>query len=206
MSPIYRSPWLYHRVMRLLHGRHFAQRYEMLAAAVPEGSHVVEVCAGDAYLYRHFLKQRQVTYIGLDSSPAFVKSAQAQGLDFRLFDALHDPIPAADVVILQASLYHFPDTAITLIQRMLDAARVKVIISEPVRNLAQSKHPLIARLARWSTRAPGGRAAPHRYNAESFRALVEQFPQCREVFMEPGDREMVAIFEKQSTAPPTAQS
>ena len=107
LSLIYRSPWIYHRVMRLLHGRNFRHRYELLAAEIPEASSVTELCAGDAWLYLHYLKQKHVRYLGLDVSPYFVKAARERGVDFKLHDLTKEPIPAADIVILQASLYQF---------------------------------------------------------------------------------------------------
>lgn len=194
LSLIYRSPWIYHRVMRLLHGRNFKHRYEMIAAEIPDGSSVTELCAGDAWLYLHYLKQKHVRYVGLDVSPHFVKAACVKGLDFRLHDLRKDHIPAADIVIMQASLYQFPELAEGLVRQMISAAGVKVVISEPVRNLSHSSHPWIAGLARRITRAPGHATASHRFTPETFRGLMESFPQCEQIFMEKGEREMIAVL------------
>ena len=58
------------------------------------------------------------------------------------------PLPEADVVIMQASLYHFLPGADAIVERMLAAARERVIIAEPIRNLSTSRLPLVARLGR----------------------------------------------------------
>ncbi len=194
LSLIYRSPWIYHRVMRLLHGRNFRHRYEMIAAEIPEASSVTELCAGDAWLNLHYLKQKHVRYLGLDVSPFFVKAARDRGVEFRLHDLTKDPIPPADTVILQASLYQFPERAEEIVRQMIAAAGVRVIISEPVKNLSHSSHPWIAGLARRISRAPGHATAAHRFNQATFRALMEKFPQCERIFMEKGEREMIAVL------------
>ncbi len=42
---------------------------------------------------------------------------------------------------MQASLYHFLPDAHEIVERMLAAAGRRVIVSEPVRNLASSQNP-----------------------------------------------------------------
>lgn len=194
-SIIYRSPLLYHCVMRALHGRHFHDRYLAIAAEVPDGAMVVEICAGDAWLYRHFLKTRNVRYMGLDNSPQFVQAAVGEGLDVRLFDAFRDPLPEADVVIMQASLHLFHENVVSLVNRMLDAAKLKVVIAEPIRNMADSSNPLLAWIGRRMTKPHGSSACnSHRYNPDTFRTLMNGFPECERVFFEKGQREMVAVL------------
>jgi hypothetical protein len=194
-SIIYRSPLLYHCVMRTLHGRHFQDRYLAVAAEVPDGADVVELCAGDAWLYRHFLKPKGVKYIGLDNSPQFVQAAKGSGLDIRIHDAFRDPVPVADVIIMQASLHLFHANVGAVMGRLLDAARQKVIIAEPIRNMSDSPNPLVSWIGRKMT-TPHGEGAnhTHRYNPETFQALMKSYPECERVFLEKGEREMVAVL------------
>lgn len=195
-SIIYHSPLLYHCVMRMLHGRHFTERYLAIAAEVPAGASVVELCAGDAWLYWHHLRQKNVSYLGLDNTPAFLAAARARGIELRAFDVLADAVPAADIVIMQASLHLFPKHAAELIQRMLDAARQQVIIAEPIRNMADSPNALIAWLGRIMSRPHGeGADATHRYTAASFEAQMRALPEFERVFLEKGGREMVAVLK-----------
>lgn len=93
--------------MRMLYGRNFRARYEALAAEIPPHAQVIDLCAGDAYLYRHYLRKKGVNYLGLELSPQFVAAGQAQGVALQEFNVWKDKIPAAEVVIMQASLYQF---------------------------------------------------------------------------------------------------
>lgn len=198
-SIIYRSPLLYHFVMRALHGRHFQDRYLAVAAEVPEGAEVVELCAGDAWLYRHYLNAKGVKYIGLDNSPQFVQAGRDAGLDIRSHDAFRDPVPQADVVIMQASLHLFHADVNSVIRRLLAAARQKVIIAEPIRNMSDSPNPVISWIGRKMTTPHGqGGNHTHRYNPETFQALMKGFPECERVFLEKGEREMVAVLRGQA--------
>lgn len=181
--------------MRILHGRHFQARYQALARHVPAGASVLELCMGDAYLYRHYLKDQGVSYIGLDSSPSFVAKARELGVQAQLCDIESDTMPVADVVIMQASLFHFPRTHEALLRRMIQAARQRVILAEPVHNMASSKNPLLAMLGRRLTKPQG---ADHdqtfRFNETTFRALLSRFPEVEGIEFEPGGRELIALL------------
>ncbi len=124
-SYLYSNPNLYHWVMRFLYGRYFEERYRAVAAEIDQGIKIVEVCSGDAYLYRKYLKPKQVEYIGLDVSPYFVAYGVRHGVPIRKFNLWEDSIPATDVVLMQASLYQFLPNAKYIMEKMLAAARIK---------------------------------------------------------------------------------
>lgn len=206
-SIIYSHPLLYHLVMRTLHGRDFPERYETVAAEIPDGSSVVELCAGDAWLYRHYLKPKNVSYVGLEIAPAFLQSAKSRGINFREWEAATDAIPQADIVILQASLHLLHEHAATLLDRMLNAARQKVIIAEPIKNMADSENKLVAWIGRLLTRPHGKGVQTHtyRYNAASFESLMRQYPECERVCTGTRQREMLAVLQGRASArTPTA--
>jgi hypothetical protein len=75
---------------------------------------------------------------------------------------------------MQASLYHFIPDAEAIVRRMLAAARQHVVISEPVRNLAQSRVAIVARLASAGAATVSG-AQPRRFDASSLAALMAHF-------------------------------
>lgn len=194
-SPIYNFPFLYHMVMRLLHGAHFESRYRIVTELVPEGSSVVELCAGDAYLYTRHLKAKRVDYLGLDNSPAFVRSAIRRGIPFRAFDVYTDVVPPADVVIMQASLCQFSEIAEMLVNRMLNAARQTVLIAEPIRNLTTSSNPLLATVSRWLTKPHGARQDhSFRFDERSLAAFFQRFPSYERALFDEGHREMIGVF------------
>src|SRR4051812_46793681 len=112
-SLVYRAPWVYELVMIALYGRHYPARYRAIAGLVPEGASVLDLCCGPGFLYDRHLRRKSVDYTGLELNPAFVERVRRRGGHALVWD-LHDdrPLPPADVVMMQASLYHFlPDVA-----------------------------------------------------------------------------------------------
>jgi len=106
-SSIYANEQLYRAIMRILYGRNFHARYRALAEEIPPRATVVDLCAGDCYLYRKFLRAQAVDYLGLDQSPALVRAAQQAGVQARQFNVWRDEIPPTGIVVMQASLYQF---------------------------------------------------------------------------------------------------
>jgi SAM-dependent methyltransferase len=165
-SIIYRSSWLYKSVMFLLYQGGYRERSKALATLIPEGASVVDVCCGPASLYFDHLRFKRVAYTGLDINDGFVQNVSARGVKALVWDVSSDtPLPKADYVIMQASLYHFLPDPRPVVDRMLDAASKNVLLTEPVRNLADSPNPLVAWLARKLTN-PGTGDQPRRFNAK----------------------------------------
>jgi SAM-dependent methyltransferase len=187
-SFFYKSPWLYEALMLGLYGGAYFERCKSLAALVPEGSRVVDVCCGPARLYFDYLRFQRVSYTGLDINPTFVarltsarsassatrsgSGSTATGIVWDVADSA--PLPQGDYVIMQASLYHFLPDPRPVVDRMLAAAREKVILTEPVRNVADSKNPVLAWLARKFTN-PGTGDQPSRFNEARFEKFLDQY-------------------------------
>lgn len=173
-SLIYRSAWGYGLAMRVLYGRYYAARDAAVAAHVPAGASVLELCCGPARLYLCELRGRIGSYVALDANAGFVERLRRLGVDARQADVATADLPAADIVVMQASLYQFLPEAEAMVDRMRAAARASVVVSEPVRNLASSRLGVVARLA------AGGAATAHgaqaqRFDAESLEALMARF-------------------------------
>lgn len=181
--------------MRLLYGRHFHARYEALASEIPAQAEVIDLCAGDAYLYRHFLRKKGVSYLGLELSPQFVVAGKAQGVPMQEFNVWSERIPAAEVVIMQASLYQFLPNAEAVVQKMLVAAQRKVIIAEPIRNLSE-EDSWLGKISRALTRPRKEDKAysGQRFNEASLRKLFRSFAAFEREFLIPGGREMIGVF------------
>ncbi len=200
-SLIYSNPILYQLVMRFLYGSHFEDRYRALSEEIPGEASVIDLCCGDCYLYLHYLKQKKVNYLGLDLSPKLVAWAKARGIQACLFDVWKDPIPPADIIIMQASLYHFLPHADQVVGRMLASARQKVLISEPIQNLSSSPNPLLAAIGRLATH-PGPKSQPysgHRFDQQSLIELFSATQTLSRYFYIPGGREMVGVFHPTSS-------
>jgi SAM-dependent methyltransferase len=195
-SLVYRSAAGYELLMRVLYGRHYAARMWAVADQVPDGASVLECCCGPGTLYLRHLRGRISAYVGIDVNPRFVARLRRRGVDARRLDlaAAEVELPRADVVILQASLYHFLPHAERIVEKMLGAAGQRVIVSEPVRNLASSRMPLLARLGARAT-DPGVGEHDRRFTEASLAALMERYrEQVLKAFPIPGGREMVYVL------------
>jgi hypothetical protein len=77
---------------------------------------------------------------------------------------------------------------------MLAAARRRVIVSEPVRNLASSPNPVIAMLGRRAA-DPGAGEATRRFTDETLEELMGRYRErLLEAFAIPGGRERVYVL------------
>ncbi len=182
--------------MRVLYGRYYAARDAAVAAHVPDGATVLELCCGPARLYLRELRGRTRSYVGLDASERFVERLRRRGVDARRADVATAELPPADVVVMQASLYHFlpAATAAAMVRRMRAAAGDRVVISEPVRNLASSRVGVVARLAAGGAATAGG-AQAERFDEASLRALMDGFgDDVLHAAPAPGGREHVYVL------------
>jgi hypothetical protein len=170
-SLIYKNALIYESLMRVLYGAGYEDRYRALADRIPSGATVTDLCCGPATLYHRYLKPKGVRYTGLDINPKFVTDLSASGATGLQWDMMSDtPFPAADYVVMQASLYHFLPNPAPIVNRMRAAARDAVLIAEPIQNLAGSSNPLLAWMGKKFTN-PGTGEPAHRFNER----LLDQF-------------------------------
>jgi SAM-dependent methyltransferase len=198
-SLVYRSAAGYELLMRALYGRHYAARMRAVAELVTPGASVLELCPGPGALYERHLRARAGAYTGVDVNDRFVERLRGLGAEARVRDLAtsEQPLPSADVVIMQASLYHFLPGAHTIVDRMLAAARERVIIAEPIRNLSSSRLPLLALIGRRSADpGAGGDSHAQRFDEPSLDRLMAAYgPQTVEAFTIPGGREKVYVLD-----------
>jgi len=190
-SPIYWTGYGYDLMMRALYGAQYEATYAAVAAHIPDGASVVDLCCGTAHLHRNYLRQRGCRYLGLDANGDFVMHAQRHGVDARWFNVITDPIPSADYVVMCSSLYHFGDHADEIVERMRRAARRAVIISEPVRNL--SDVPVVGGLAASLTN-PGVGSFEKRFDLASLTELARRHG--AEPIHDEGQRNAVVILPR----------
>jgi hypothetical protein len=131
----------------------------------------------------------------LELSRRFVAAGQGQGVPMREFSVWRDEIPKAEIVVMQASLYQFLPHAETVVQRMLAAARDKVLIAEPIRNLSAKDSPL-GKMSRILTKPRTQDAAysGQRFDEASLEKLFYSFASFERRFLIPGGREMIGVF------------
>lgn len=181
--------------MLALYGRHYPSRYRAIADLIPAGASVVDLCCGPALLFSRYLRHKNVRYTGLDVNAGFIEKLIRAGGTGEVWDLRKDePLPRADYLIMQASLYHFLPDALPVVERMIKAARRQVILAEPIRNLATSASPLLAMLGRVFTN-PGVGEQSHRFTEESLDELFSFYgSQVDRSFLIAGGREKVYII------------
>jgi len=171
---VYRSPMLYHFFIWGLFRGNFNNRFKTVSDLIPEGASVVDVCCGDPFLYRKFLKKKNVKYIGLDINPVFIAEANRQGVDVRFFDLeANERLPEADYVVMQGSLYQFIPFQDDVIRKMKAAARKNVIITEVMYSLSGNVNPALRWLGEKMTN-PGTGPKPLRFDHAKLDAIMSK--------------------------------
>lgn len=195
MSILYKNSWFYHTMLAGAYGRRRWDRFRAVAEWIPEAASVVDVCSGDGTLAEHL--PPSVNYRGLDRSPAMIRAGQKRGRRIESFNLRTDPLPEADVVVCQISLYQFhPDTE-TTVARMFAAASQRLIITESVRSLAQSAFPPLAVLGDWALRVEGMDDSRFRHTPESLEELFRPYgSQLRHQGPINGGRDWLFVLEK----------
>jgi Methionine biosynthesis protein MetW len=201
-SLVYQNALLYELVMIALYGRHYWARYRSVAGLIQRGWSVVELCCGPGVLFDRYLRGMGVSYTGIDVNPSFVARVNRRGGRGLVRDLHEDrPLPEADAVVMQASLYQFlPDDASHVVRRMLASARRRVVIAEPIRNLSDARVPVLSALARRQT-DPGLGARPLRFTGATLDAFFADIGlRPTRSFLTPGVRERVVVFDLEPQA------
>lgn len=199
-SLVYSSPGLYEVIMAFLYGRHYWNRQVEIARLIPDGASVVDLCCGPGTLFSRHLRSRGISYCGIDINTGFINAVRRSGGHgiVASVDAMKQ-FPSADYCVMQASLYHFLPDPEPVIMKMLEAAQVAVVISEPIRNLATSEIPILSWLASRCTN-PGSGQSPQRFNDESLQRTITPFRKC--VLMQgliAGGREALYVLDATAT-------
>ena len=174
---------------------HYFERYRQIAHLIPHGASVLDLCCGPGILYTRHLREKSVAYTGLDFNERFVHRVIRAGALGQVRDLRSDePLPPADYVVMQASLYHFLPDPLPIFRRMLNAARRAVIIAEPIHNLATSRLPVLSYLGAVMSN-PGSGAQPNRFDEKSLDDFVRRsFDGSYSSALMPGGREKVYIL------------
>jgi len=194
ISPIYWHPYLYEAALRLLYRSRYRKRIQTVADWIAEGVSVADVCAGDCSLYRYGLRGRNVTYTAYDVNPVFVRWARGRGLAMEWLDLRSQEIPPADCVVMMGSLYQFIPRHAEILDQLIRAARRRVIVNEPVMNLAQSSHAWVRQAAYFLSRADS-QGSRRRFTESEMRSLLEGRG-FHSIALLAGGRDLAAVLDK----------
>lgn len=130
-SAIYSSPFLYRWAMKLRFRDCYDARLEKVAAEIPHGAKVIDLCCGDCAI-QELLRDNDIDYLGIDISTRMVRKVAKRGIAVEAADVRTYEPPPSDVVICLGALLHFPTEAEAVIERAKKSAP-KVIVLEPVK-------------------------------------------------------------------------
>lgn len=195
-SPIYWHPYLYQQTIKLLYGKYYKIRYEKLCDYFPENIQLLEVCAGDAFLFQNYLKEKNIHYTALEFNKIFVKSMRSKGIQAYHADLESDPIPDSDYILMQGSLYHFIPEPQKIIEKLFNACKSKLIISESIGNVSNSSSKIISLVATMLSDAGKGQSGI-KFTEESLRKAFQPFEShIEEMNVSPESKEMIIVLKK----------
>jgi SAM-dependent methyltransferase len=180
----------------MLYKKNFHERYSIIAGLIPERAEIIDVCCGDCYIYFNYLKNKNVKYLGLDINKTFITVAKKKGVRAEQFDLLNDELPLSDYIIMMGSMYHFIPHQDSVLQKILNSARKKAIISESVMNLSSSKNILIRKISKILTYA-GTKHSNERFNKESLLEFFNKY-NVMDIYEIKGGRDVIGIFDKET--------
>jgi len=166
----YWHPVTYRFIEKILYGRSYRKHYEALSREIGNLS-LLELCCGDCQIVDYF---KGNAYQGLDINPRFVNYARKKGIKVSLQDVMISEIPEAECILIHNSLYQFYPQHEKLIQKALESAQKKLVISEPVINLASSKNRIVSFIAKRVTRV-GEASSSKRFNRKEMEEIFKKF-------------------------------
>jgi len=193
-SIIYWHPAIYTLIMKFLYKENFYDRYRIIVDHIPRGADVIDVCCGDCYIYLHFLKEKNVNYLGLDINKIFVNAAKRKGVRADQFDLAKDQLPQVDYILMQASMYHFIPYEDRIMQKILNSASKRAIIAEPAINISSSENFFIRNMSRILT----GTGTDHSNERFDKKRLLDFFNKHKAtgIFEIEGGRDIIGVFDR----------
>lgn len=181
-------PALYRLTVRVMYGTGFHRRYQAVAD-LTDGLETLDVCCGDGSLANYLPKNQ---YRGVDLHQIFVSHCQRKGLSVMQLNIQNEPLPKTPCLVMMASLYQFIPQHKKIVIELIRSAEHRVIISEPIQNLATGKNSMVAWLAKRLADPVGG-AAPYRFDEQSLRIFFDRFGFQRII---PNGRELIGVLDK----------
>lgn len=203
-SPLYWTISFYEAALTLSLGKRYDKIFSDVALHIPSGSSVLDLCCGTARLYRRYLKNKAVLYKGIEFNSGFASKLRQMGLAVTEGDVRLTNFPEADYIVMCSSFHLLYDDREMIFEKMINAARKAVIISEPVINFAQHPNRGLAYLARWFSN-PGIGNFSFRYDLKQFREFCF-LKNASNFFHQVGEPIALAVFHVNGSAVPPAPS
>lgn len=139
-SPLYWSPFIYKSALKLAHGKHFSERYELIAGFVPDSESVLDIGCGIGLLAEN-VKGR---YLGLELNDTFVNHARKKGLEVLKQNVFEfDRFGEFDNCVIMDFLHHVCPKHKQVMERVINSGTKRVIVCEPY----SPEHGIVDRLS-----------------------------------------------------------
>lgn len=186
-SPLYWHPLIYKFSMQFLYGEDFLKKYRMVAEEAGKFS-VLDVCCGDCFLANYIEHHK---YRGIDVNTSFINYGRKKGLNVTFADVAMDGWPSAECIVILGSMYQFIPLHEEILNKAFKFAKRRIIVSEPISNLAHSRNRFVAWLARHCT-SPGVKSSRERFTRSSLISLFEKYSAVK--ILDAG-RELIGVFD-----------
>ncbi len=173
-SLVYKNIGIYRMVMNVLYTGSYKKRFQLICDAIEKEKpqQVLELCFGDIVV-ADYCKSKSIQWQGYDLNTNFVEHALKNGFNAKCQDLLAvDEFPINDVTLISGSLYHFTNEQLAQLLKKIVHSTSKLIISEPIINLSDSKG-ILGYIARRQANAGKGNER-FRYNKETFTKKMEE--------------------------------
>ncbi len=190
---IYSHPLIYYPILWILYRGKPLERFRCVARKIEDGQTVLDLCAGTDIFF-NVLNKRAKSYTAVDINPVFTRAFSKKGITAITANLYTATLPVADVVIMNTALYHFKNDLKPIITKMLNAARSKVIIMEPVHHYSASDNKIIRFFARRSTKVDGI-APEHHFSVETFTNAMNEIPELINLETLDNKKDMIAVLQ-----------
>jgi len=190
---IYRNPFLYRGVMKLLMGKTYKQKYKLLESYINKKDFlsVLDIGCGDCQLHEYIKHKHK--YIGCDINQNFIDSANHRGITVFKGDILNFPDGVKfDCVIFSELLHYFYPNQEQIIKRLLEITNKVLIIIEPNEHLAQHKNKYIRTVAQMINNPGTGRPTKF-YSTQELFKLYNKYGATETITF---DRIHIVVFRK----------
>lgn len=127
-SLLYQHPKVYLTVLKIVHGKAWNERFNLMANLVGKKKTVLDIGCGTGILKENL--DKSCTYFGIDNNQKFVTFAKSKNIDVTCGNIFQEEFPKADVVVISDVLHHVTPKHTQLIKKCLKAAP-RLIICEP---------------------------------------------------------------------------
>ncbi|MBD3311957.1 methyltransferase domain-containing protein [archaeon] len=141
-SLLYKSPRLYHAIIKLIYGKDFNNRYKEIAKIIGKNKKVLDLGCGTGELKKHL--DESCTYEGWDLNQKFIKAGKEKGLNVKLKNIFNfKKYPESDVIVISDLLHHVIPRHMELIRKAKKNTK-KLVIMEPFVTINRD-----SRIMRW---------------------------------------------------------